>query len=127
MAREPKMRWAVAAACMALAMACGMARAEEVPLVTGEHWTKSTEQLKRVYLIGIVNAYQVEQAYQGVNPTFALQTTVPSFAKGLKGQTLDSVRETLDRWYAAHPDLLKRPVIETIWFEIVQLELRNVR
>jgi hypothetical protein len=37
----------------------------------------------------------------------------------LKGQTLDSVRERLDRWYAAHLDQLQRPVIETIWFEIV--------
>jgi len=127
MASEPRMRWAVGAACLALAMACGMARAEEVPLVTGEHWAKSTEQLKKAYLVGIVNAYQVEQAYQGVNPTFASQTTVPSFAKGLKGQTLDSVREMLDRWYATHPDLLKRPVIETIWFEIVQRELRTTR
>ncbi|MDM0022525.1 hypothetical protein [Variovorax saccharolyticus] len=127
MTMKPKMRWAVGAACMGLAMAWGMARAQEVPLVTGEHWVKSTEQLKRTYLIGIANAYQVEQAYQGVNPTFASQTAVPSFAKGLKGQTLDSVRGTLDRWYAAHPDLLKRPVIETIWYEIVQPELRNTK
>ena len=125
MEKQTKMRRALATACMALMMATGMASAQEIPLVTGEHWVKSTEQLKRVYLVGIVNAYQVEQAYQGINPAFASQTAVPSFAKGLKGQTLDSVRGTLDRWYAAHPDLLKRPVIETIWYEIVQPELRT--
>jgi poly(3-hydroxyalkanoate) synthetase len=33
--------------------------------------------------------------------------------------TLDSVRDALNKWYAAHPDQLQRPVIETIWFEMV--------
>ena len=40
-------------------------------------------------------------------------------ARGLKGQTLDSVRDGLDKWYAANPDKLQRPVIETMWFEMV--------
>ena len=127
MPMQPKMRWAVGSACMALAMVCGMARAEEVPMVTGEHWTKSTEQLKRVYLIGIANAYQVEAAYQGANPAADSQSVVPRFAKGLKGQTLDSVRETLDRWYAEHPDQLRRPVIETIWFQMVLPGLQTAK
>jgi hypothetical protein len=37
----------------------------------------------------------------------------------MTGQTLSSVLETVDKWYAAHPDQLQRPVIETIWFEMV--------
>ena len=39
--------------------------------------------------------------------------------KGLKGQTLDTVRDALNKWYAANPQQLQRPVIETLWFEIV--------
>ncbi|MDM0018439.1 hypothetical protein [Variovorax saccharolyticus] len=129
MATQPKIRRPVGTAflALALAMAGSMARAQEIPLVTGEHWTKSTEQLKRVYLVGIANAYQVEAAYQGEAPTFESQTVVPRFAKGLKGQTLDSVRGTLDGWYAAHPDQLKRPVIETIWYQIVLPGLQNAK
>ena len=38
------------AACIALWAACGVARAQEVPLVTGEHWTKSTPEQKKAYL-----------------------------------------------------------------------------
>ena len=45
---------------MVLAMACSSARADDVALVTGEHWTKSSEQLKKAYLIGIANVIQVE-------------------------------------------------------------------
>ena len=44
---------------------------------------------------------------------------MPRLAKGLRGQTLDSVREGLDKLYVTNPDKLKRPVIETIWFEMV--------
>ena len=113
-------RWQwVAMVSLLLALAAGAARADEVPIVTGEHWTKSTEQLKKVYLVGIANLVQVETAYYGSNPPSDAQSFVPRLAKGLKGQTLDTVRETLDRWYAAHPDRLQRPVLETIWFEIV--------
>jgi len=102
-----------------LAMVSGVARADEVPLVTGEHWTKSTEQMKKVYLVGIANVIQVETAYHAATPPADAQSFVPRFAKGLKGHTLDTVREGLDRWYAANPDRLQRPVIETIWFEMV--------
>ncbi len=113
------LRAAMLVACMTLAMVCGSALADEVPLITGEHWTKSSDQLKKVYLIGIANVVQIETAYHAASPPPDAQTIVPRFAKGLKGHTLDSVRQGLDSWYAAHPDQLQRPVIETIWFEMV--------
>ncbi len=112
-------RMVIAAACMALATVSSGARADEVPLVTGKHWTESTEPMKKAYLVGIANVLQVEAAYEGATPPSDAQSTVPRFVKGLKGHTLDSVREALDRWYAANPDKLQRPVIETIWFELV--------
>ena len=112
-------RAALLAACTMLAVAWGSVHAQEIPVVTGEHWTKSSDQVKNAYLIGIANAIQVEQAYEGANPPPDAQSIVPRLAKGLKGETLDSVRNGLDRWYAAHPDRLQRPVIETIWFEMV--------
>lgn len=116
-----KPRWQVAMAPLVLtaALAAGSARAQEVPMVTGQQWTQSTEQVKKVYLIGMTNILQVETAYQAGNPPPDAQSVIPRLVKGLKGQTLDSVREGLDRWYAANPDRLQRPVIETMWFEVV--------
>ncbi|MFV3307900.1 hypothetical protein ACNFBT_21745 [Pseudomonas sp. NY15181] len=107
------------ALCVPLATASGIARADEVPMVTGEQWMQSSEQLKKVYLIGIANAYQVEAAYYGSKPPSDEQSLIPRFGRGLKGQSLDSVREKLNQWYAANPDRVKRPIIETIWFEMV--------
>lgn len=109
----------IAAAAIAIAGTSISARADEVPLVTGEHWVKSSEELKKVYLVGIANIVQVEMAYHGSNPAPDSQSFLPRLVKGLKGQTLDSVREGLNKWYAAHPDRLQRPVLETIWFEMV--------
>ncbi len=108
-----QLRPAIAVACMALAMAWGSARADEVPLVTGEQWTKSSEQSKKAYLIGIANVIQVETAVNAANPPSDGQTIVPRFVQGLKGHTLDTVRDGLDRWYAANPDKGQRPCSET--------------
>ncbi|WP_180862978.1 hypothetical protein [Cupriavidus pauculus] len=107
-----------ATALMTLALATG-ARADEIPLITGKQWTDSTEQAKKAYLVGIANVVQVDIAYHEGKPPPDTQSIVPRFARGLRGHSLDSVRQGVDRWYAAHPDQLQRPVIETIWFEMV--------
>lgn len=119
MATKLRLRALVFVACTALAALTGSVGAAEVPVITGEQWTKSSEDLKKAYLVGIANLIQVETAYFGTNPPPDTQSFVPRFVKGLQGETLDSVREALNRWYANNPGKLQRPVLETIWFEIV--------
>ncbi|HEX4234998.1 MAG TPA: hypothetical protein VH041_11905 [Caldimonas sp.] len=108
-------------ASLLLALAAAAARAQDIPLVTGEHWTQSSEAVKKAYLVGIANFLQVETAYGGTASAGDAQSLVPRMVKGLRGgkQTLDSVRTGLDAWYAANPGRLQRPVIEVIWFEMV--------
>jgi len=110
---------AVVLACLSLMAATSPARGDEVPLVTGEHWTKSSDQVKKAYLIGIANVLQIESAYQASSPPSDAQSLVPIAAVGLKGQTLDSVRTAVDTYYAAHPEDLGRPVFEVIWRDVV--------
>jgi hypothetical protein len=107
------------ATCVALAMTCSVAVAGEIPLVDGTHWVKSTDDVKKAYLVGASNIIQLETAYQADKPVPAERSFSPAVAKGMTGQTLSSVLDTVDKWYAAHPDQLQRPVIETIWFEMV--------
>jgi hypothetical protein len=118
MARKLSWLVATATACVALTLGQG-ARAQEIPLVTGKQWTESTEQMKKAYLVGIANLVQVESAYYNDKPPGDTQSIVPRLARGLRGHTLDSVRQRVDSWYAAHPDEMSRPVIETIWFDMV--------
>jgi len=116
---KAELRTLMLAACIALAVVAGVAYAQEIPLITGEHWIKSSDEQKKAYLVGIANVVQIETAYAGANPASDAQSVVPRLVKGLKGHTLDTVRDALNKWYAAHPDQLQRPVIETIWFEMV--------
>lgn len=119
MASESRFRRPMLAACAAIAFAwAGHALAADTPLVTGEQWTKSSEDMKKAYLIGIVNLAQVEMAYAANNPPSDAQSILPRLSKGMQGQSLDSVREGLNRWYAANPGKAQRPVLETIWFEM---------
>jgi hypothetical protein len=102
-----------------LAVFSSGARAEEIAQVTGVHWNKSSEEQKKAYLIGIANIAEIELAYQESTHAPADQSILPRMAKGMKGQTIDSVREGLNKWYAANPGRVDRPVIETIWYEMV--------
>lgn len=119
------LRKALAAACVALLVVCGKAGAVEGTLVNGTHWTKSSPEVKKAYLIGLANAIQVDVAYQADNPQASMSDFSPKVTKGMQGQTLDTALATIDKWYAAHPDQLQRPVVETIWFEMVVPGLDN--
>jgi hypothetical protein len=119
MTTRARVRAATVAMSMLLACAWASARAQEIPLITGEHWTNSSVQLKKAYLVGLANAIQVEAAYAGANPASDGQSLVPRLVRGMKGHTLDGVRDRLDQWYSANPGKLDRPVVEIIWFELV--------
>jgi hypothetical protein len=127
MMMKMRLRTLTFAACLILAALAGSAHADEVPLVTGEHWIKSSDELKKAYLVGIANVVQVETAFNATNPPPDAQSILPRMVKGLKGETLDTVRERLNTWYATHPDQVRRPVIETVWFEIVVPGLRKAK
>jgi hypothetical protein len=109
----------VALAFLALSVASFGARAQEVAIVTGEHWTKSGNDLKKAYLLGIANLVQVELAYLGNAQVPDAQSFTPRLARGLRGETIDSVRDKIDAWYAANPTRMSRPVIDVVWGEIV--------
>ncbi|HTQ00058.1 MAG TPA: hypothetical protein VMN56_12070 [Casimicrobiaceae bacterium] len=119
MATKRGWRTLLALAFMTLVASMSSVHAQEVPIVTGDQWTTSSNDLKKAYLVGIANLLQVEVAYFGSNPPNDNQSFVPRLARGLRGETLDSVRDKIDRWYASNPTRLSRPVLDLIWFEIV--------
>lgn len=108
----------IASFALAIGMAWSTCRAAEIAVVNGEQWTTSSDAVKKAYLVGVANMVQVERAYSGATPPSDAQSIVPRMARGMQGQTLDSVREGVDRWYAANPTKLKRPVLDIIWFEM---------
>jgi hypothetical protein len=68
MAMKLQVRTLMFVASVAMATAWGHAGAAEIPVVTGEHWTTSSEVAKKAYLVGIANLLQIETAYHAENP-----------------------------------------------------------
>jgi hypothetical protein len=104
---------------LSLATISGVARAEGIPIVTGQQWMASTEAEKKAYLVGIANLLDVERAYAYAGNTVNSTDIAQRFGKGMQGQTLDSVRQGLDSYYTANPTMIQHPVIETLWFQMV--------
>ena len=52
---------------MMLVISCSIAVASDIPLVDGTHWMKSTDDVKKAYLVGVSNVIQLEVAYQAAN------------------------------------------------------------
>ena len=114
-----KLKWkaALSSIFLSLAMFGNVARAEGIPVVTGQQWMASSEAEKKAYLIGIANLLDIERAYAGAAANKGDITQ--RFGKGMQGKTLDSVRQGLDDYYAANPTMIQHPVIETLWFQMV--------
>ncbi|WP_375542249.1 hypothetical protein [Paraburkholderia sp. CNPSo 3274] len=106
-----------------LAMMGNVVRAEGIPIVTGQQWMASSEAEKKAYLVGIANLLDVERAYASAAANS--NDIALSFGKGMQGQTLDSVRQGLDTYYAANPMMVQHPVIETLWFQMVAPGLKK--
>lgn len=90
----------------------------EVPVVTGEHWVKSTPQERRAFLVGAATIIELEQEVQGGNPS--KKTTIGVWCKGLSPYTFDQMVTAIDQWYAGHPDKIARPVVEVMWYELAK-------
>jgi hypothetical protein len=94
--------------------------AEDTPQATGEHWTMATEREKRAYLLGMASIIDLEIETQGTNPPEVVRnnSVIREFSTGLRDYSIPEVQQAIDAWYAAHPDQITRPVLETIWFEL---------
>ncbi|MCC8395643.1 hypothetical protein LJ656_23970 [Paraburkholderia sp. MMS20-SJTR3] len=117
MAIKPQWRTLLSLTFVSLAMVGNVARAENIPIVTGQQWMASSDDAKKAYLVGIANVIDIERAYAGNSASS--NDIAQRFGKGMQGQSLDSVRQGLDSYYTANPTMIQHPVIETLWFQMV--------
>ncbi|WP_415774632.1 hypothetical protein [Paraburkholderia sp. J11-2] len=118
MASKPRWRALFSLSLLSLSMMGNAVHAQSIPIVTGQQWMASSEEAKKAYLVGIANLLEVERAYAG-NSASSNNDISLRFGKGMQGQTLDSVRQGLDSYYASNPAMIQHPVIETLWFQMV--------
>jgi len=102
----------------------GQKEAADLTIVTGEHWVGASVKQKRAYLFGIGNLLEIEQAMAGDQyAAMRGRSIVPVLLEGLAGVSIADMVVQLDKFYADHPDQIKRPVIEVMYLEMAQPRL----
>ena len=93
--------------------------AEDLVIVTGEHWASSSLEQKRAYLFGIGNVLEVEQAMAGDDyESMRGRSIIPVLLDGLSGVSIANIVTQLDKFYADHSEQINRPVIEVMYLEM---------
>lgn len=100
-----------------------------VELLTGKVWQESKPENKQAWLFGVDTAVAVEHAVADKmqqqkgkrKGAFQMSPFVSGWIEAFgKGDTRKEIIGQVDQWYAANPDKLERPVMDVIWYEIVQ-------
>ncbi|MGK9234389.1 hypothetical protein KXS07_22785 [Inquilinus limosus] len=107
---------------MLIAAAAAMpARAGDVPLVTGEHWTKASDSEKKAFLVGAANVISVEYELRKEDRRHR-PGMVDALVTKLQPMSLSDISKGIDDYYTAHPDQLSRAVVEVIVTDIARIE-----
>ncbi|MGO1077310.1 hypothetical protein [Inquilinus sp. CA228] len=100
------------------------ARAGDVPLVTGEHWSKASEAEKKAFLVGAANVISVEYELRK-DDRRARPGMINALITKLEPMSLTDISRGVDDYYAAHPDQLSRAVVEVIVTDVAKVEPRR--
>jgi hypothetical protein len=104
---------------LSLAAWAGEKPAADLTIVNGEHWVPASLEQKRAYLFGVGNMLELEQAMAGDQyQAMRGRSIVPVLLEGLAGVGIADIVTQLDKFYADHPDQIKRPVIEVLYIEM---------
>lgn len=137
------MRKQVASLVLALTLVSGAATAgaqEQAPRsndpiaqLTGEVWQKTSPDNKEAFLFGMETAIAVEYAVngklteaaaaRGKNPVSTLSPFEKAWGKAFKNTTRRQIMQEVDAWYAKNPDELSRPVMNVLWYQVIQPRL----
>lgn len=118
---------------MSFACLTGVKAAEPVAPtqnLTGTLWQKMDNEAKLAFIYGIETVIGIDDYIQQLfdkqnakSPKKA-RTVLSPFEKGwmnaLKDTTRGELIEQVDAWYKANPDKESRPVMDMIWYEIIE-------
>ena len=100
--------------------------AERAPeLLTGELWQTMSPDAKVAFVWGIGNLVEFERAQAGTQPPAGSKSFIPFLVKGLSGKSINEVVRQVDTYYDAHPDQVKRPVVDAIFQAVVLPTLKT--
>lgn len=124
---------------LALILSCNVAQAAQsqavgagnpVELLTGKVWVETPESNKAAFLFGLETAIAVEHAVNtqmversaktGKRPVSNVSPFEKGWMQAFKNVDRKDIVMMVDNWYAANPDKLPRPVMDVIWYELIE-------
>ncbi|SNS73058.1 hypothetical protein SAMN06295912_1144 [Sphingomonas laterariae] len=92
----------------------------EVRQVDGHLWTKSTAEQKQAYLVGVSNVLAVNHALQVKKGTADDQAPLSQYLRAVDAESMATIQQRLDSWYASNPSRLDTPVLGVFWMGVVK-------
>lgn len=100
---------------------------------TGKLWVETDPVAKEAYLYGLESAIEVEYvvndklvaraAKAGKKPQYTLSPFEKGWMAAFKDTTRKDIVSEIDRWYSSHPEQLDRPVLDVLWFDLIEPRL----
>lgn len=87
-------------------------------LLTGELWQRMSPDAKVAFVWGIGNLVEFERVQAGTPPAGS-KSFIPFLTRGLKGRPINEVVQQVDAYYQAHPDQVRRPVLDVLFRAVV--------
>lgn len=101
---------------------------------TGKYWVDTSGSSKEAYLFGIESAITVEYfvnskmtakaAKAGKKPAYMLSPFEKGWMEAFRNTTRKEMIDEINKWYAEHPQNLDRPVMDVIWYELIEPRLK---
>lgn len=120
---------------LALASGVSIAGAQEgatdpVAQLTGAVWQKTSPDNKAAFLFGMDTAIAVEYAVngkltesaaaKGKTPVSTLSPFEKAWGAAFKNMSRRQIIQEVDDWYAKNPGELDRPVMNVLWYQVIQ-------
>ncbi|MGQ9688662.1 MAG: hypothetical protein ACUVXF_07765 [Desulfobaccales bacterium] len=87
------------------------AQAGKAELWNGTHWKEFPKEIKVAYIKGIGNMADLEVAESGRDRSGCISV---AFVDELKGKTIETIIQEVDKFYQENPDKATKPVIEIV-------------
>lgn len=96
------------------------------PVVTLQMWDSSSEQEQYAFLAGVISMFELEKEWQGQKGLLPLsQSMIGSWGKGMDGMSITRIRSTVNNYSMNHPKEKNRLVLDVLWGEFVQPQLKK--
>ena len=110
---------------------------DPIARLTGEVWRKTSLDNKAAFLFGLDTAIAVEYAVNGKlteaaasggkTPVSTLSPFEKAWTIAFRNTPRSQIIQEVDDWYAANPGDRARPVMDVLWYQVIQPRLASLK